>query len=129
MTEKNIILFEKYDGVRFVLERSLSKYDEEISIHSSNWKNEVKHLIDQNSVDLLITELSRINPEGLEISRYARKIHPSLGIIWITVMGCNVLRELKEQIGNVQCIEKPLKVVEFRKKVLKALKLSQDRFD
>lgn len=123
MEEKNIILFEKYDGVRFVLERSLFKFIEDIRIHSSHWKNEVKHLIDQDGVDLLVTELSRVNPDGLEISRYARKLHPDLKIIWITVLGCDLFRDHKEKLGNIRCIEKPLEINDFRENVLKALEV------
>lgn len=123
MAEKNIILFEKYDGVRFVLKRSLSKYNQDITIHASHWKNEVKHIIDRDNVDLLVTELSRLNPDGLEISRYARKTHPDIKIIWITVLGCNLFRDQKEKIGNVQCIEKPLEINEFRENVLEALEV------
>jgi DNA-binding NtrC family response regulator len=123
MKEKNIILFEKYDGVRFVLKRSLSKYNGDINIHASHWKNDVKHMIDQDGVDLLVTELSRANQDGLEISRYARKMHPDLKIIWITVLGCNTFRNLKNKLGNVQCIEKPLEINQFRKRILEALEV------
>ena len=123
MVEKNIILFERYDGVRFVLERSLAKYEEDICIHTSHWKNEIKKMIDHNNADLLITELSNVNPDGLELSRYARKISPGLKILWITVLGCDIFRKQKQQLGNIQCVEKPLKIEDFREDVLEALKL------
>ena len=121
METKNIIIFEKYDGVRFVLQRSLAKFADEVTIRTSHWKNEVKKMIDRDGVDLLITELSRANPEGLEISRYVRKTHPDISIIWITVLGCNLFRDQKEKIGNVLCIEKPLEINHFRENVLQAL--------
>jgi len=125
MSEKNILLFEKYDGVRFVLERSLSKYEDEIKINSSYWINDVKHHIQENQVDLLITELSKHNPDGLEISFYARKISPNLKILWITVLGCHVFREQREKLGNIQCIEKPLEIKQIRNTVLQALEVPQ----
>lgn len=123
METKNIVLFEHYDGVRFVLERSLSKYHRLINILSSHWKNEVKRFIDQKDVDLLITELNSINSAGLEISRYARKTDPDIKIIWITVLGCDVFRELKEELGNIHCIEKPLEIKYFRQGVFEALEI------
>lgn len=123
MGEKNIILFERYDGVRFVLERSLAKYEEDICIHTSHWKNEIKKLIDSNNADLLITELSKVNPDGLELSRYARKISPEIKILWITVLGCDVFRKHKEKLGNIHCVEKPLKIEDFREDVLEALEI------
>lgn len=125
MSEKNILLYEKYDGVRFVLERSLSKYEDEIIINSSYWINDIKHHIKENQVDLLITELSKHNPDGLEISFYARNISPNLKILWITVSGCHIFREQREKLGNIQCIEKPLEIKLIRKTVLQALEVPQ----
>ena len=127
MIMKNIVLYEHYDGVRFILERSLSKTDQEIIIQSSNIKNEIKKFIDRDNLDLLITELSRINPAGLEISRYARRSKPDLKIIWITLLGCDVYREIKNQIGNIVCIEKPLEIKDFRQDVFKALEIGPAR--
>ncbi len=121
MNKKNIVIFEKYDGVRFVLERSLEKYQDNLDIFTSHWKNEIKKRIESKNVDLLITELSKYNPDGLEISRFAREIAPDLQIFWITVLGCDVFREQKEQLGNIWCIEKPLEIKKFRKNVLRAL--------
>jgi len=125
MNEKNILLYEKYDGVRFVLERSLSRYEEEISIFSSHWKKDIKHQIQENHVDLLITELSKHSPDGLEISVYARKHLPNLKILWITVLGCHAFRELSEELGNVKCIEKPLGIKQIRQTVLKSIGFMQ----
>lgn len=125
MNEKNIILFERYDGVRFVLERSLIKYKEDISIFSSNLKSEIKKMIKSNEIDLLITELSMVNPDGLEISCYARTIAPDLKIIWITVQGCHVFQDKMEKLGNIKCIEKPLEINNFRNDVLHALEISR----
>jgi DNA-binding NtrC family response regulator len=125
MDSKKIILFERYDGVRFVLERSLLKYKDNIDIYSSHWKNEIKRRIENRNVDLLITELSRANPDGFELSCFARKVAPGLKIIWITVLGCDVFKEQRKRLGNIKCIEKPLEIKNFRKSVLQALDIFQ----
>ncbi len=122
MDVKKIILFERYDGVRFVLERSLSKYKNDITIRSSHWKDEVIELIDKNSTDLLITELSKADIDGLEVTRYARNHSPELTIIWITVMGCYECREQQKKFNIFKCIEKPLEIALFRQDILEALK-------
>jgi DNA-binding NtrC family response regulator len=125
MNSKNIILFERYDGVRFVLERSLLRYKDNIEIYSSHVKNEIKNRIENQNVDLLITELSKANPDGFELTCFARKAAPRLKIIWITVLGCDVFAEQRERLGNIKCIEKPLEIKNFRKNVLKALEIFQ----
>lgn len=122
---KTILLFERYDGVRFVLERSLLKYEGNIDIFSSHWKNEIKSRIENQNVDLLITELSKVNMDGFELTCFARKVAPELKIIWITVLGCDVFTEQRERLGNIKCIEKPLEIKNFRKNVLQALEISQ----
>lgn len=121
MTKKHILLFEKYDGVRFVLERSLSRRKEPIEIHSSSQKENIKATLTENHIDLLITELTSIDKDGMEITKYAREVSPDLKIIWITVLGCDVFRKQKKQLGDVQCYEKPVDITHFRRGVMDAL--------
>lgn len=123
MDEKNIVLFEKHDGVRFVLEKSLEKYEEHVSIFSSHWHHEVQQWLKDENVDLFITELNPANPFGIELSQYAREINPNLQILWISILGCNLYCDLRKSLGNVRCIEKPLEIEVFRHNVLHALDL------
>jgi len=121
MKGKKIVLFERYDGVRFVLERGLTSIADEIEIFASHWKEEIKYQIKNKPVDLLITEISKVSPDGLELTLYARKVLPDITIIWITVQSCDQFRKQKEQLGNIKCIEKPLEIKRLRENVLKAL--------
>jgi DNA-binding NtrC family response regulator len=116
-----ILLFERYEGVRFIVEQSLKKYQEEIEIISIHDIEGVKRKIDNDNVDLLITELSKLNADGLEISRYTRKKYPDLKIIWITVLGCYEFSEQKQALGIYKCLEKPLEIDKFRADILSAL--------
>lgn len=118
---KRVILFERNHGVRFVLERSLEKFKGEIEIRSVQTISEAKQIVDEESADLLITELSHERSNGLEITRYVHRQHPDVKIIWVTVMGCDQLQQQKSQLGVVQCIEKPLEIETFREDVLQAL--------
>jgi|GEM_PF-3491157 len=124
MAKKKIFLFEKHDGVRFVLERSLAKYHEKIQIHSFSWKEEIKKMINLNHLDLLITELDLTNPIGIGISSFARSKSPNLKILWVTALGCDVFREHKQKLGDIICIEKPLQILDFRTSVLDLLEIS-----
>jgi DNA-binding NtrC family response regulator len=121
MLQKKIILYEQHKGVRFVLERSLSKIDKEIDIISSHSKDIIKHYLKKGSVDLLITDLEASNHNGVGLSILARKTLPDLNIIWTTVLGCDLFIKEKNNLGNIICIEKPLDIKSFRKTVLNAL--------
>lgn len=122
MLNKRIILFERYKGVQFVLERSLRKFDGEIEIVSSNDVDEVKALVIADHADLLISELSKLDSDGLAVSEYARRVNPDLKIIWITVLGCNEFKQQKEELDILDCMEKPLEIKDFREEVLEALR-------
>ncbi|MCB2209877.1 response regulator [bacterium] len=121
MKNKRIILFERHKGVQFVLERSLRKFNGEIEILSAKDVDEVKALVDADHADLLITELSKMDSDGLAVSKYARQANPNLKIIWITVLGCNEFKQQKDQLNILDCMEKPLEISEFRADVLEAL--------
>ena len=121
MSEKTIILYENYPGVRFVLERSLSIYEGEITVHASSVKELLKKKIKMNGFDLLITEISQTDLDGIEISSFARKLDPEIKIIWVTASSCSVFRQQKKRLGNITCIEKPLEIRNFRENVLEVL--------
>jgi DNA-binding NtrC family response regulator len=121
MVEKKIVLYEQYKGVRFVLERSLSKFEDEIDIVSSYNKRKIREYLKDGIVDLLITDLDGNSQNGVGLSNFARKTAPQLDIIWITVFGCNLFRTEKRRLGNIICLEKPLDIKRFRKTVLNAL--------
>ncbi|MDY6872969.1 MAG: hypothetical protein SVR81_03230 [Chloroflexota bacterium] len=104
------------------MERSLRKFDGEIEIVSSNDVDEVKALVIADHADLLISELSKLDSDGLAVSEYARRVNPDLKIIWITVLGCNEFKQQKEELDILDCMEKPLEIKDFREEVLEALR-------
>jgi DNA-binding NtrC family response regulator len=124
MKRKNIVLFEHDKGVRFVLGKSLSMLGDEINVQASDGVEEIKQYLKNDSVDLLITELCKNNPCGLKLSIFARQIHPDMKIIWVTVMGCHHFSDVRKELGNITCVEKPLEIQDFRYDVLNALSLA-----
>lgn len=88
--------------------------------------DDIINKINENAIDLLITELSNAHPAGLIISKQAREISPEIKIIWITVEGCHEFQEQIDKIGNIKCIEKPLDIKRFKKHVLEILEMDID---
>ncbi len=115
MTHINIVIFERYDGVRFVLEKALEKYRSKFNIKTYRHKRRIHRLVDQKKVDVLITEMSKLDPVGLELSRYVRKTDQDVNIIWITVVGCHEFRQEMKNLNIAYCFEKPLEVNAFRR--------------
>ena len=123
MKTKTIILFERYEGVRFVMERSLRKYEDQIVVQPVRSLGQARQLFDAQNVDLLVTEISQINGEGMGISRFARAHEPELKILWVTVAGCDTFSAEKRHLGVYKCMEKPLGIEEFRQTIAEALEM------
>ena len=123
MKTKTIILFERYEGVRFVMERSLRKYEDQIVVQPVRSLGQARQLFDVQDVDLLVTEISQINGEGMGISRFARAYGPELKILWVTVAGCDTFSAEKRRLGVYKCMEKPLGIEEFRQTIAEALEM------
>jgi DNA-binding NarL/FixJ family response regulator len=118
MSDLQIVLFERYDGVRFVLTKALDKFQNDFSIQAFRHKRLIKKFIDQNKVDILITELSKVDPVGVEISRYVHEQEPDIKIVWITVVGCHEYRQEMKDLEIALCFEKPLDLSSFRKGIM-----------
>ena len=121
MKAATIVLFEKNEGVRFVLERSLDKYDNWIQVTAVNRVEEALQLLNKTSFNLLISEVSKTSSDGMRISERARQLWPDLKIIWVTVAGCSAFDKEKNQLKIVACLEKPLDINDFRRITLEAL--------
>jgi DNA-binding NtrC family response regulator len=121
MKTKTIVLFEQYEGVCFVMERCLRKYQDQITVHPVYSLGQAQRLFGTQGVDLLVTEISLTNREGMEISRFARAHEPELKIVWVTVASCDAFSEEKRRLGVYKCMEKPLEIQEFRRTIAEAL--------
>ncbi len=113
--EIRIVLFEQHDGVRFVLQRILENCCDLIHVTATRNKNFIKKLIDDNQVDILITELSRLDRIGLELTKYASNSDTEIKIVWVTVLGCHLFRKEMRALGVARCFEKPLEAKTLRK--------------
>lgn len=125
MDAATIVLFERNKGVCFVLEKSLDKYEDWIQVISVHSGEQALKIIEERPFDLLISEISKTNSDGLQISARARQLWPDLRIIWVTVAGCRAFSREKNQLNIVSCLEKPLDIKDFRRVTLGALGYSE----
>ncbi len=112
-----IILFERYESVRYVLEKAIKSINQDFSILSSASQAEVKDWITHRKAEVLITELSLVDTVGLSLSAFARQRQPDIEILWISVASCQKFSDFFDLLDITMCLEKPLGVDEFEKKL------------
>jgi DNA-binding NtrC family response regulator len=83
----------------------------------------------QESFDLLITDLKMAGMCGAELTRSVKALSPDTAVIWITAYGChNVARESAE-LGVTFCLDKPLEIGLIRQAARDALGASTESIE
>ncbi len=68
----------------------------------------------QSQYDILVTDLKMSGPDGLEILRTARQLHPDIKPVVITGFATNETAEEVMQSGAVRFIAKPFKMSQLK---------------
>ena len=81
--------------------------------------------LEQESYDILVTDLKMKPPDGLELLRAAKRKQPAIRAVVITGFATRQMAEEVRSAGAVHFIAKPFKISDLTK-LLKALSDSQD---
>ena len=65
--------------------------------------------------DILITDLKMSSPDGMEVLRIARQLHPGIKAVVITGFATIKTAEAARQSGAVEFIAKPFKMSQLKK--------------
>lgn len=68
----------------------------------------------ESQYDILVTDLKMSGPDGLEILRLARQLHPDIKPVVITGFATNETAEEVMQSGAVRFIAKPFKMSQLK---------------
>jgi DNA-binding response OmpR family regulator len=89
--------------------------------------NEAIRMIDQESPDLVITDLSLPDSSGIEIVRHARAKSQTTPIIVMSGHNTPELNEAAHAAGANMALLKPVSIADLRRVIGEALALSDDR--
>jgi DNA-binding NtrC family response regulator len=81
--------------------------------------------LENESYDILVTDLKMKRPDGLELLRAAKKKQPRIRALVITGFATRQVAEEARSAGAVQFIAKPFKMSDLTK-LLKSLTVAQD---
>ena len=116
-----ILIVDDEKLVRFVMERALDKLEIDFRLDSVSGGHEAFDLIEQEPVDLVITDIKMPDGGGVELTERMRESGMDSTVVWVTAYGCEGYREDAERLGVFRCVEKPLEVSMIRQVVEDAL--------
>jgi DNA-binding NtrC family response regulator len=114
-----VIVVDDDDIFLSLVQDTLENFGYEIVV-SGNYDEAVRR-IEEKPFDLMITDIRMPGHDGVELAHLARKLNPSINVIFMT--GYANLSTTQEAVkeGASDYIMKPFELDEFRQAVLKAI--------
>lgn len=107
MKPKRVLVVDDEPLIVDVLERSLTRAGYAVAT-AKDGKAAIEH-VQQHAVDVVITDIVMPNADGLEVIRYVRNAHPSVGII--AMSGFNEVHlAVAAELGAANVFTKPFKL-------------------
>lgn len=98
--------------------------DFDVQLHLARSGSEAIALLDQNAIDVVLTDLMMPGVDGLAVLTHARKTQPDCEVILMTGFGTVESAVQAMKLGAFHYITKPFKVVEVSNLVRRALELT-----
>lgn len=119
---RRILIVDDEERITFMLRAGLKKLHN-CEVVATTSGEEAKHLFNQETFDLLITDYKMPDIDGISLAKYIRQNHAHTSIVMITAYGDNEdLREEADQALIEQILDKPVRLQEIRELALEMLK-------
>jgi YesN/AraC family two-component response regulator len=118
--KKRILIIDDEPSLLNSMKRDLRGEKDKYDVITSSNSKDIFKLIDDNGIDLLITDIYMPEKEGIEIITEVRIQYPSLKIIAMSgggVIESNTCMDIALKLGATGCLYKPF----TREELLKAL--------
>jgi two-component system cell cycle sensor histidine kinase/response regulator CckA len=101
-----VMLVDDEAGVRKVAGRALSRAGHDLVLAGSG-QEALDLLDDEDTIDLLITDLAMPGMNGLELAERVHALHPSMPVLYISGYADQVLASVRPSDGSFDVLEKP----------------------
>lgn len=115
----NILVIDDEERIRAVIIQKLLQSGYQLH-QAENGKEGVK-VVQQESIDLVITDILMPEQEGIETVLYLKKHNPDIKIITISAPSNNNYLKITEHLGAERSFEKPLNLAELANVVAELL--------
>jgi len=122
MTTKHILIVDDEPRVAFFLSKTLEHSDRNYRVSVANSGEEALEMLDDSSVDLLVTDLRMPGISGLELLNWVRAFSPQTRTILITAYGDDEIEADSRRLEAYRYITKPFDIGDFARVVQEALR-------
>jgi len=118
---KRILIVDDEARVLLILHDTLKRLGDSFEVLTAQSSSEALIKIQQQSFDLVITDLRMPGMDGVELTRALKHICPTTRVIWITAYGCHKASDDFLKLGVFRCLDKPLEIKQIRQVAKEAL--------
>ncbi len=115
---KNILIVDDEEDITWSIARGFSRDNRTIEIICTNRGSEALRILNENKIDLLVTDMRMPGVNGRQLFEQVRLLHPELRILVMTAYGSSEVEEWLKGLGSVEYIEKPFEISDLRKRIL-----------
>ncbi len=108
-------------NILFVFYHALKCLGERYQIETASRAEEALEKLDQESFQLLITDLKMPGMGGIALTELLREQKAALPIVWITAYSSPFVRRRARELNVFTCLDKPVEVSTIRATALAAL--------
>ena len=121
MTTRNVLIVDDEPKVAFFLSKALERSNRDYCVSVAHSGEEALEVLNQSSVDLLVTDLRMPGISGLELIRWVRASSPQTRTILITAYGNDEVEAETRRLEAYRYITKPFDIGDFTQAVQDAL--------
>ncbi len=121
MTMKKVLIVDDEEDMLWMLQRNLDSGIPNIETFAAQSGNEALDILNNNEINLVITDINMPGMSGLELLTEVSSKWPDTKVIIMTAYPSNAFENKARKEGAVQFVEKPFDIQDMRKIVEEAL--------
>lgn len=115
---KKVLIVDDEETLTWSMAKSLSKDKDKYEVIVANSGKEALHLLKNNEIDLVISDIRMPDINGLDLLVRIRKEFPKTKVIIMTAYGSSDVQKEASRRGSIFYIEKPFEISDIRKVII-----------
>jgi YesN/AraC family two-component response regulator len=115
---KKVLIVDDEETLTWSMAKSLSKDKDKYEVLIANNGREAIHLLNENKIDLVISDIRMPDINGLDLLVNIKKEHPQTKVIIMTAYGSSDVQKEANRRGSLYYVEKPFEISDIRKIII-----------
>jgi DNA-binding response OmpR family regulator len=115
---KKVLIVDDEETLTWGMAKSLSKEKDQYEVLIANNGREAINLLNENEIDLVISDIRMPDINGLDLLVNIKKEHPQTKVIIMTAYGSSDVQKEANRRGSLYYIEKPFEISDIRKIII-----------